>query len=109
MPANIASVRSMALAISAMSWATSVSTWGNRNWLRGSLAPTWSPYSSMYSPRANSQVNRAGGGVGGEGQTVGEIAVAGQGEGPGAVPFLLGEAESEQPQLVVEGHVGSIL
>jgi len=42
-----------------MSWATSVSTWGNRNWLSGSLAPTWSPYSSMYSPRANSQVNRA--------------------------------------------------
>jgi hypothetical protein len=47
--------------------------------------------------------------VGGDVQPVGEVAVAGQGEGPGAVPFLLGEAEAEQPQLVVEGHVPGIL
>src|SRR5512132_143980 len=47
--------------------------------------------------------------VGGHVQPVGEVTVAGQGEGPGAVPFLLGQAETEQSQLVVEGHVPGIL
>jgi serine/threonine-protein kinase len=96
MPANVASVRSIALATSAMSWATSVSTWGNRNWLRA----RWPrPGAVLVHVLAEGELPGEQGRrvVGGQVQPVGEIAVAGQGEGPGAVPLLLGGAESEQP------------